>query len=399
MRRFLSVTSHAITAFVAIGLVSVALGAPATLVQILNGTTVVSNSNPLPVSATITPSGTQDVNLVQVGGATVATGSGTSTGALRVELPTNGTGVVGLNAGSAIVGKVGIDQTTPGTTNLVTTPAIGTNGSAVKTSSILAGVSDGTNQQQVVAPIALGDGVNGNNTVSVGGFVWNGATWDRMPGGTTGVAVKQATASNLKAQVVGAGTAGTADAGVLTVQGIASMTPLTVDGSAVTQPVSYATTGSGTATGALRVELPTNGTGVVGLNAGSNLAGRVNLDPQAANGLTNYVLEPAASDNHANIKNGAGTVYGIQVFNNSATLNYIRLYNAASGFNGCNSATNLAWEGNIPASTSGAGFVAPIGPYGIAFSTGISICVTSGYGQTNTTNATASAMSVNIQYK
>lgn len=58
------------------------------------------------------------------------TGSGTSTGALRVELPTNGTGVVGLNAGSNLVGKVGIDQTTPGTTNLValtaeTTKAIG----------------------------------------------------------------------------------------------------------------------------------------------------------------------------------------------------------------------------------------------------------------------------------
>ncbi len=49
------------------------------------------------------------------------TGSGTSTGALRVELPTNGTGVVGLNAGSAVIGKVGIDQTTPGTTNLVQT--------------------------------------------------------------------------------------------------------------------------------------------------------------------------------------------------------------------------------------------------------------------------------------
>lgn len=47
------------------------------------------------------------------------TGAGTATGALRVELPTNGTGVVGLVAGAAIIGKVGIDQTTPGTTNLV----------------------------------------------------------------------------------------------------------------------------------------------------------------------------------------------------------------------------------------------------------------------------------------
>ena len=59
---------------------------------------------------------------------------------------------------------------------------------------------------------------------------------------------------------------------------------LKVDGSAVTQPVSdaggsltidYGTTGSGTSTGAIRVELPTNGTGVVGLNAGIAEIGNV----------------------------------------------------------------------------------------------------------------------------
>jgi hypothetical protein len=67
-----------------------------------------------------TPSGTQDVNVKQVGGATAAQGHGTAAAALRVELPTDGTGVLGLNAGTAIVGKFGIDQTTPGTTNGVT---------------------------------------------------------------------------------------------------------------------------------------------------------------------------------------------------------------------------------------------------------------------------------------
>lgn len=41
--------------------------------------------------------------------------------------------------------------------------------------------------------------------------------------------------------------------------------------------VDYATTGSGTATGALRVELPTNGTGTVGLNAGTNNIGDVDI--------------------------------------------------------------------------------------------------------------------------
>lgn len=40
-------------------------------------------------------------------------------------------------------------------------------------------------------------------------------------------------------------------------------------------PISFGTTGSGTATGAIRVELPTNGTGLVGLNTGTNSIGKL----------------------------------------------------------------------------------------------------------------------------
>lgn len=76
-------------------------------------------SGNLRVGGSFTPSGTQDINLKQVNGGAVDVGHGTAAGAQRVELPTDGTGVVGLNAGSNIIGKVGIDQTTPGTTNLV----------------------------------------------------------------------------------------------------------------------------------------------------------------------------------------------------------------------------------------------------------------------------------------
>lgn len=75
---------------------------------------VTVTANPCPIGG-----GTQSTNIAQVGGATVATGSGTAAGTIRVELPTNGTGVVGLNAGSNIIGNVRIDQTTPGTTNAV----------------------------------------------------------------------------------------------------------------------------------------------------------------------------------------------------------------------------------------------------------------------------------------
>jgi hypothetical protein len=68
-----------------------------------------------------------------------------------------------------------------------------------------------------------------------------------------------------------------AQSGTWTVQpgNTANTTAWKVDGSAVTQPVSYATTGSGNATGALRVELANNGTGLVGLNAGTNAIGKL----------------------------------------------------------------------------------------------------------------------------
>jgi len=120
--------------------------------------------------------------------------------------------------------------------------------------------------------------------------------------------------------------------------------------------------------------------------------------PVTSGGLTWFFLQPIAGDNHAAIKNGAGQVYHISSTNNSATINYLRLYNAGTGFNGCNSATNRVYEQAIPASTSGAGFVEDI-PMGIAFATGISICVTSAYATNDTTNATATAINLSIGYK
>lgn len=74
-----------------------------------DGVAIASNANPVPISDA---GGSLTIDYA-------TTGSGTSTGALRVELPTNGTGVVGLNAGTQIVGKFGVDQTSPGVTNFV----------------------------------------------------------------------------------------------------------------------------------------------------------------------------------------------------------------------------------------------------------------------------------------
>jgi hypothetical protein len=111
-------------------------------------------------------------------------------------------------------------------------------------------------------------------------------------------------------------------------------------------------------------------------------------------GASASFLQPTASDNHAVIKNGAGTLYGLMATNNSVTINYLRYYNAGTGFNGCNSATNLIAQVAILPSGGVSAFI----PVGVAFATGLSICVTSGYATTDTTNATASAMSITTIY-
>lgn len=66
---------------------------------------IASNQSSIPVSATQGTSPWVE-NLTQIAGASVQTGHGTAAGTLRVELPTDGTGVVGLNAGTNTIGAV-----------------------------------------------------------------------------------------------------------------------------------------------------------------------------------------------------------------------------------------------------------------------------------------------------
>jgi hypothetical protein len=118
-------------------------------------------------------------------------------------------------------------------------------------------VAGGTNTN----PIQIGD-AGGNISIDDGG---NSITVDGS------VTVTQGTASNLKAQVVGAGTAGTADAGVLTVQGIASMTKLLVTPDSVALPANQSVNaaqigGTNTVSGGVA------GTLAVGGNVATNVA-------------------------------------------------------------------------------------------------------------------------------
>jgi hypothetical protein len=201
----------------------------------------------------------------------------------------------------------------------------------------------------------------------------------------------------------------TASASTTTSTVIYHVTPVDVNGNAanysnpgsinITQLAGSAIAAGNGATSAQtqRVTIANDSTGTVAVTN----AGTFGVQPQASTtgGSLSYTVQPAASDNHAVIKNGAGTVYSIDGFSNAANINYVRLYDAGTGFNGCNSATGLLWAGMIPGSTSVGGFTKEFGPVGRAFTTGLSICVTGGYGNTDTTNASATQSYVNVGYK
>lgn len=182
------------------------------------------------------------------------------------------------------------------------------------------------------------------------------------------------------------GVAGTPSAQVQTVQGVTSMTPLKVDGSAVTQPVSLtSTTITGTAavtqsgtwtvqpgntanTTAWKVQ-PYDGTNAAVVKAASTAPAAtdpalvvsispnsVNPNGQAvssssapvviasdqssvktltaitatSNGGTSSRINAANSTNATSLKASAGQVYGIDVFNVAAYNVFLKLYNKAS---------------------------------------------------------------------
>lgn len=77
------------------------------------GPTTVSSSNPLPV--TLTSGATdQDVNLVGINGAAPVVGHGVAAAALRVELPTDGTGVIaGVTTVATVSAVTAIPLPTP----------------------------------------------------------------------------------------------------------------------------------------------------------------------------------------------------------------------------------------------------------------------------------------------
>lgn len=172
--------------------------------------------------------GTIDTNLAQVAGATVQTGHGTAAGAIRVELPTDGTGVVSI--GSSVLpsgAATSALQTTgnaslstlagtvsAGNINVVCTSGCsggggggGTSsnfGSAFPTAGTAVGFLDSAGANMVAGNLDA----SGNLKTSLGAAIPAGTNviGHVITDATSTTAVTQATAANLNATVVGTGT-------------------------------------------------------------------------------------------------------------------------------------------------------------------------------------------------
>ena len=288
--------------------------------------------------------------------------------------------------------------------------------------------------------------VASHNVTNAGTFAVQAAqsgTWNiTNVSGTVSLPTGAATAAKQPAL----GTAGTASTDVLTVQGIASMTALKVDGSAVTQPVSGTVTAELSATdnavldaiaasvagtltvgshavtnaGTFATQAAQSGTWTVDLGATDNavldaiaasVAGTLTVGSHAVTNAGTFAVQPtattsggwtpgryigaaAANEDATVIKASAGQLGFVMATNVATAVRYIKFYNLASG---ATSASTPVLSIGIPGNTAGAGFVLPAG-CGVAFSTGISFRLTTGMADNDANAITANDVLVSYGY-
>lgn len=212
-------------------------------------------------------------------------------------------------------------------------------------------------------------------------LLWNGTTYDRTRSGTT-------TGSVL---INGAGTAGTAAGGVVTVQGVASMTPF------LSNPGTAANWGIG----ATAASVPANAV-YNGFNSGGNLVGVSASNPlpnstQAATtgGATTFKLIAAATNNSTLISAGAHTVYSYQTGSiSSSTPYWLKFYDKATAPT-CGTDTPVKVILIPPTNSGNNGNV----PVGFAVTLGLGICVVGGIADNDNTSAAATTLAINVDYK
>ncbi len=245
---------------------------------------------PVPISGNITAS---SLAVAPTGGAVPASADyvGMNVGGTLTGITGNGSGLFtvinsALPAGTAIIGKVGIDQTTPGTTNGVQVNAALPAGSNIIGNIRIDQTTPGTtNGVQVNAALPAGSNSIGNiGTVST------------VTGVTTVSTVTAVTGITNTVNVTGTGSTGAPATGILTVQGNASgvAIPVTVSSTSPTTVTTavWQAEGSiafGSITNAYQtVFTPSAATKIIFMRNNTNASMSVSMD---AGSTLNFVLD------------------------------------------------------------------------------------------------------------
>lgn len=160
-------------------------------------------------------------------------------------------------------------------------------------------------------------------------------------------------------------------------------------------------TDTGVAALAKRVDTPATITPANGdyTNLTVDPKGRLHIVPEVieqagtSGGCSNYHKKATADTNTAVIKNAAGQVYGLQVFNFKAATIYVKLYDKAT-------TPNLASDVPVAVYPFFQIWMQPMElSKGIQFTNGIAIAITAGIADNDTTALAANDCILNLQYK
>lgn len=255
-----------------------------------------------------------------------------------------------------------------------------------------------TADTELPAAAALADNTANPTVPGVGGFamLWDGATWDRSPGNQTDGTLVNLGANNDVTVTSGSITADTElPAAAALADNTSNPTAPAVGSFEMLWDGATWDRAPGNSTDGLTVNLGANND--VSLNAGSNLAGRVNLDPQTGNGLSIF-RSLDLDETEEEIKASAGSVYGWYIANTATSTRFVKFYNATAANVTVGSTTPVITI-PIPGNTSDDIAANALGAMGIAFDTAITVAATTGVADADTGAPAANDVIVNIFYK
>lgn len=153
--------------------------------------------------------------------------------------------------------------------------------------------------------------------------------------------------------------------------------------------------GNGTATNALRMTWASD---APALPAGTNVIGDVGLSGARTSGGTTLYKNIDVDETEDQVKASAGQIFWIHAVNLSATIKFLKIYNAtAASVTVGTTVPDLTFPIPTQGDTNGAGFVIAI-PNGIAFSTAITIAATTGVADNDAGAPGANEVIVNLGY-